>query len=163
MFQYNIVRLFSSSSLIFSYLLLLYLLCSNLLPIMPLIDPVLPDNIPRTDPLGWRLLVSQDSHGQHKWVYLPPSDTRRETWPQSPVDKYWLGLETVSYRNESGRPALEWKLIGVGRERKRCQRLGRWKRPRRMGSSFTSRSNPKTGTGQAPTAVRPSLPTHLHS
>ncbi|KAJ9110722.1 hypothetical protein QFC20_002763 [Naganishia adeliensis] len=61
---------------------------------MPLIDPGLPGNIPRTDPLGWRLLVSQDSHGQHKWVYLPPADTRRETWPQSPVDKYWLGLET---------------------------------------------------------------------
>ena len=52
-------------------------------------------DIPRTDITGWRLLVSEDSHGQHKWVYLPADDPRRADWPQSTVDKYWLGLETV--------------------------------------------------------------------
>ncbi|KAJ9100955.1 hypothetical protein QFC19_005351 [Naganishia cerealis] len=59
-----------------------------------LTDSVLPGNVPRTDPEGWRLLVSQDSHGQHKWVYLYPEDSRRETWQQSKMDKYWLGLNT---------------------------------------------------------------------
>ncbi|GHJ90428.1 hypothetical protein NliqN6_6830 [Naganishia liquefaciens] len=48
----------------------------------------------RTDIHGWRLLVSEDSHGQHKWVYLPADDPRRASWPQSTVAKYWLGLET---------------------------------------------------------------------
>lgn len=48
----------------------------------------------RTDPAGWRLVVGEDSHGQHKWVYLPKS--AREKWPQTAVDKYSMGLPTVS-------------------------------------------------------------------
>ncbi|KAJ9099201.1 hypothetical protein QFC21_004081 [Naganishia friedmannii] len=59
-------------------------------------DPVLPYDVPRTDPEGWRLLVGADSHGQHKWVYLPPGDERRKVWKQGSGDRYWLGLETVA-------------------------------------------------------------------
>jgi hypothetical protein len=48
----------------------------------------------KTDPAGWRLKVSEDSHGQHKWVYLPPG--LPETWPQNAVDKYCQGVDPVS-------------------------------------------------------------------
>ena len=48
----------------------------------------------QTDYAGWRLRVSEDSHGQHKWAYLPEGQAR-EAWPQNKVDKYWLGLDVV--------------------------------------------------------------------
>ncbi|KAJ9099208.1 hypothetical protein QFC21_004088 [Naganishia friedmannii] len=63
-----------------------------------LTDPILPYDVPRTDPGGWRLLVGADSHGQHKWVYLPPGDERRKAWKQGSGDRYWLGLETAAGR-----------------------------------------------------------------
>lgn len=50
----------------------------------------------RTDPDGWRLKVSEDSHGQQKWVYLQPG-AQREAWPQTVVDRYSQGLETVRH------------------------------------------------------------------
>lgn len=49
----------------------------------------------RTDLRGWRLKVSEDNHGQHKWVYLPEGQAR-EDWPQTMEDKYWLGVEMAS-------------------------------------------------------------------
>lgn len=49
----------------------------------------------RTDPAGWRLKVSEDSHGQHKWFFLPPGPAR-DAWPQTAVDKYSMGEPTVS-------------------------------------------------------------------
>lgn len=48
-----------------------------------------------TDLEGWRLVVGNDSYGQHQWVYLFPEDPQREAWKQSKEDKYWLGLDTV--------------------------------------------------------------------
>ena len=51
----------------------------------------------QTDYAGWRLKVGEDSHGQHKWVYLPEGEAR-DAWPQNKVDKYWLGLDVVSLR-----------------------------------------------------------------
>jgi hypothetical protein len=66
-----------------------------------LLDPVFPYDVPRTDPEGWRLVVGADSHGQHKWVYLPPGDDRRREWKQGMGDRYWLGLETVSRAERS--------------------------------------------------------------
>jgi hypothetical protein len=50
----------------------------------------------RTDLGAWRLVVSEDSHGQHKWVYLDKGDPRRDTWAQSQPAKYWLDLDLVS-------------------------------------------------------------------
>ena len=47
---------------------------------------------PRTDPLGWRLIISEDSHGQQKWKYLPEGPAR-DAWPQDQVAKYALGLD----------------------------------------------------------------------
>ena len=47
-----------------------------------------------TDLLGWRLVVGEDSHGQQKWVYLPPGPARDE-WKQTKEAKYWLGLGMV--------------------------------------------------------------------
>lgn len=49
----------------------------------------------KTDLEGWRLLVSEDSHGQHKWAYLQEDDPRRESWKQTDAAKYWLGLKIV--------------------------------------------------------------------
>ena len=48
----------------------------------------------QTDPLGWRLKVSEQSHGQHKWVYLAPGPSR-DAWPQDKASKYWSGMEVV--------------------------------------------------------------------
>lgn len=53
----------------------------------------------QTDPAGWRLKVGEDSHGQHKWVYLPPGP-ERDAWPQNAVDKYSIGLPTVRHSAE---------------------------------------------------------------
>lgn len=64
----------------------------------------------RTDLEGWRLVVSEDSHGQHKWVYLPPGDDRRKTWKQSKAAKYWLGLDLVSL-TETTDPILNFKAF----------------------------------------------------
>ena len=106
----------------------------------------------RTDIHGWRLFVSEDSHGQHKWVYLPADDPRRASWPQSTVDKYWLGLETVRCASLS---------VGQGcadterRAQKSFHMQRIRKRRRAMGLSFTSRFSLPMDTGLAHTAVRP--------
>ncbi|WVQ96729.1 hypothetical protein IAU59_003836 [Kwoniella sp. CBS 9459] len=50
--------------------------------------------IPTTDLTAWRLKVGEDSHGQHKWVYLR-NEKQREEWPQNNTEKYWLGLEVT--------------------------------------------------------------------
>nr|ODN91514.1 lanosterol synthase [Cryptococcus depauperatus CBS 7855] len=47
---------------------------------------------PTTDLTAWRLVVSENSHGQQKWVYLR-SPEERDRWPQTNVEKYWLGLD----------------------------------------------------------------------
>ncbi|KAK4684411.1 hypothetical protein P7C73_g5763, partial [Tremellales sp. Uapishka_1] len=52
-----------------------------------------------TDLEGWRLKVSEDSHGQHKWRYLPPGPERDEC-AQTTAEKYFIGLDT-------GTPELE--------------------------------------------------------
>lgn len=49
---------------------------------------------PATDLTAWRLKVSEDSHGQQKWVYLSDPAQRKE-WPQMNIEKYWLGLDVV--------------------------------------------------------------------
>ncbi|WVR06302.1 hypothetical protein IAU60_003332 [Kwoniella sp. DSM 27419] len=59
---------------------------------------------PVTDLAGWRLKVGEDSHGQHKWVYLRDGK-EREAWPQINVEKYWLGLDMdVSDQPEAKTP-----------------------------------------------------------
>jgi hypothetical protein len=57
-------------------------------------DWVLPDSgkKPFTDYTKWRLKA--DDSGRHIWHYLE-SDADLKEWPQSPLDKYWLGLDTV--------------------------------------------------------------------
>lgn len=57
----------------------------------------------RTDPQGWRLLVGQDSHGQHKWVYLEEEDERKAWGEQTVEEKWWLGLKTVSQPRLGGK------------------------------------------------------------
>lgn len=47
---------------------------------------------PFSDYTRWRLVVNDG--GRHTWHYLE-SDEEIEAWPQTTVDKYWLGLETV--------------------------------------------------------------------
>ncbi|KAL6304502.1 terpenoid cyclases/protein prenyltransferase alpha-alpha toroid [Sparassis latifolia] len=42
-----------------------------------------------TDYSRWRLRVSED--GRHTWHYLH-TDDELQAWPQSDIDKYWLGL-----------------------------------------------------------------------
>jgi hypothetical protein len=72
-----------------------YTISSKPSPSSSSISPHKPD-YPRTDLAGWRLQVSQDSHGQHKWVYLAEDDPRRQSWVQNEGTRYWLGLDLVS-------------------------------------------------------------------
>ncbi|ORX40148.1 terpenoid cyclases/protein prenyltransferase alpha-alpha toroid [Kockovaella imperatae] len=60
----------------------------------------------KTDYAGWRLKVSEDSHGQHKWVYLPEGEAR-DAWPQNKIDKYWLGLEVDAPKLKKAKTPLE--------------------------------------------------------
>jgi len=48
---------------------------------------------PFTDYSRWRLLVNDG--GRHTWHYLQTDEECAE-WPQNTVDKFWLGLPTVS-------------------------------------------------------------------
>jgi hypothetical protein len=57
---------------------------------------------PATDPLGWRLIISEDSHGQQKWRYLPPGAQRNEI-PQDQVTKYALGLEVGAKKQKKAK------------------------------------------------------------
>jgi hypothetical protein len=59
----------------------------------------------RTNLEGWRLVVSEDSHGQHKWIYLGRDDPRRETWEQSQPAKYWLDLDLVGPSSRTRKPS----------------------------------------------------------
>lgn len=45
-----------------------------------------------TDLRRWRLRVSDG--GRHAWHYLETDEDIR-AWPQTPEDKYWLGLDMV--------------------------------------------------------------------
>jgi len=49
---------------------------------------------PFSDYTRWRLLVSDG--GRHTWHYLE-SDEEIQAWPQTTIDKYWLGMATVWY------------------------------------------------------------------
>jgi lanosterol synthase len=50
--------------------------------------------IAATDLSRWRLKVD---HGRQTWHYLE-SDDEDKNWPQSLIDKYWLGLPFVSLK-----------------------------------------------------------------
>ena len=58
----------------------------------PLDIPVSPKQ-PFTDYNRWRLRVSE--LGRHTWHYLR-TDEECNAWPQTVLDKYWLGMPTVS-------------------------------------------------------------------
>lgn len=47
---------------------------------------------PFTDYTRWRLKV--DDVGNHTWHYL--ADDQLTAWPQTKIDKYWIGLPFVS-------------------------------------------------------------------
>ena len=47
---------------------------------------------PFTDYSRWRLLVNDG--GRHTWEYLR-TDEEIERWPQTDLDKFWLGLKMV--------------------------------------------------------------------
>jgi len=57
---------------------------------------------PATDPLGWRLIISEDSHGQQKWRYLPEGP-QRDSIPQDQVTKYALGLEVGAKKQKKAK------------------------------------------------------------
>jgi len=48
---------------------------------------------PFTDYSRWRLVVNDG--GRHTWKYLR-SHEETQNWPQGELDKFWLGLDTVS-------------------------------------------------------------------
>ena len=58
----------------------------------PLSDVPLSGKTRVTDYSRWRLAVTGD--GRHTWHYLR-LDEECEKWPQTALDKYWLGLPTV--------------------------------------------------------------------
>lgn len=49
--------------------------------------------IPFTDYSRWRLVVNDG--GRHTWTYLR-NDEEARNWSQNELDKFWLGLNTVS-------------------------------------------------------------------
>ncbi|WOO77353.1 Lanosterol synthase [Vanrija pseudolonga] len=79
----------------------------------------------RTDPAGWRLKVSEDSHGQHKWVYLPPG-AARDAWPQAHVDVYSMGLETGLPDQPKAKTPLEAARNGLNFYRALQSEDGHW-------------------------------------
>jgi hypothetical protein len=68
----------------------------------PTTPAIMSYNPPATDPLGWRLVISEDSHGQQKWQYLPPGAQRDEI-PQDQVTKYALGLEVGAKKQKKAK------------------------------------------------------------
>ena len=52
-----------------------------------------PASEPFTDYSRWRLRVCDG--GRQTWHYLE-TDEEAQAWPQTIIDKYWLGLDTVS-------------------------------------------------------------------
>lgn len=68
---------------------------------------------PQTDPLGWRLIIGEDSHGQQKWTYLPPGPARDE-WKQCKVAKYALGLEVGAPKLKKAKTPMEAARNGFG-------------------------------------------------
>ena len=58
----------------------------------PLSDVPLTGKTGVTDYSRWRLAVTND--GRHTWHYLK-TDEECEKWPQTVLDKYWLGLPVV--------------------------------------------------------------------
>ena len=59
----------------------------------PLKDVPATGDEPMTDYTRWRLEVSGD--GRHIWRYLH-TEEECEQWPQTSLDKYWLGMPLVS-------------------------------------------------------------------
>ena len=53
--------------------------------------------IESTELFRWRLKVD---HGRQTWHYLE-SDEEVKNWPQSIIEKYWLGLPFVSHNFSS--------------------------------------------------------------
>lgn len=59
-----------------------------------MIDPVISQSpeIPFTDYSRWRLRLGEG--GRHTWHYLK-AEEEHEEWPQTDIDRYWLGLPLV--------------------------------------------------------------------
>lgn len=47
---------------------------------------------PFTDYSRWRLVLGDG--GRHTWQYLK-SEEECKSWPQTDIDRYWLGIKTV--------------------------------------------------------------------
>lgn len=58
----------------------------------PLLNNNLDESEAKTDHKRWRLL---DERGRQRWVYLHTKQEAEE-WPQSPADRYHLGMSVVS-------------------------------------------------------------------
>ena len=58
----------------------------------PLEDVPLSGKTPVTDYSRWRLALTDD--GGHTWHYMH-TDEEAKRWPQTVLDRYWLGLPVV--------------------------------------------------------------------
>ncbi|RIB00665.1 lanosterol synthase [Gigaspora rosea] len=65
--------------------------------------PIINSDIKSTDLNRWRLKVE---HGRQTWHYLE-NDDEIKNWPQSIVDKYWIGLPFQSKTFEKPKTAFE--------------------------------------------------------
>jgi len=61
---------------------------------------------PFTDYTRWRLHVGEG--GRHTWHYLQ-TDEEVAKWPQTEVERFWLGLKTVRLLHPS--LAFDWIII----------------------------------------------------
>ena len=102
---------------------------------------------PFTDYTRWRLQVSDG--GRHVWVYLK-TDDEMKAWPQSTVDKYWLGLDTVRVLHCR---ATLWSDF-TDRVYQHCQKPGPHMKLRGMDMNSTSVCNVMMDTGLVNMEVR---------
>jgi hypothetical protein len=66
---------------------------------------------PFTDYSRWRLVVDED--GRHTFTFLK-TDEECKKWPQTVLDKYWLGLPTVTLLASGSRTHLIFSIESSG-------------------------------------------------
>ena len=98
---------------------------------------------PFTDYARWRLKVSDG--GRHIWHFLP-TDEEVAAWPQNTVDKYWLGLETVSMSSGTEFACQVSDLFARGFLH--CQKRRRHTRRLGMDMNSTNTCSQKMDTGR---------------
>ncbi|KAI8873569.1 terpene synthase [Ramicandelaber brevisporus] len=78
------------------------------------------------DPSRWRLRAHPGTGGRHTWHYLE-TDEEAAAWPQSDLDKYWLGLPVDTPKSPPAATPMEAARKGFRFFKSlQCQETGHW-------------------------------------